>query len=148
MARILFWTSLVVTAGGVAAFTITGLQVKQLEDDQQKEIDRWGYDRDTAMFPDDACREARRPEVNYAPLSKICDDGEQMAMLTNVFLGVTAVAALATGWFYYKGYIAPGNAKTERASATSSKARKKPRNLTVLPTLTPDGAGFTTVIQF
>ncbi len=146
--RILFWTSLVVTAGGVAAFTITGLQVKQLEDDQQKEIDAWGYDRDMAMFPDDACREARRREVNRQSLIKICDDGEQMAMLTNVFLGVTAVAALATGWFYYKGYIAPGDARTERPGVTSAKSRKKPRNLTVLPTLTPDGAAITTVIQF
>jgi hypothetical protein len=130
----------------VAAFTVTGLQVKQLEDDQQKEIDAWGYDRDMATFPDDACKEAEL--VGRDSLTKICDDGEQMAMLTNVFLGVTAVAALATGWFYYKGYIAPGEVKSEKPSSTSAKARKPPRNLTILPTLSPDGAGLTTVIQF
>jgi TolB-like protein len=144
--RVLFWTTAVLTVGGVAAFTITGLKVKQLEDDQQKEIDAWGYDRSTATHPDDACKEARLVGTN-PKLTSICDDGEQMAMLTNVFIGVSVVAAIAAGWFYYKGYIAPGEAKRESPTGTAAK-RKRPRNLTVLPTLSPDGAGLTTVIQF
>src|SRR5262249_11829566 len=37
-ARVLFWTSLVATGAGVAAFTITGLKVKSIEDEQDAAI--------------------------------------------------------------------------------------------------------------
>lgn len=142
--RVLFWTSLVVTGAGVAAFTVTGLRVRSLEDDQEAAIAEWGdaYKDNGVQHQGDACAEAKND--GYAKLTTICDDGEQMALLTNVFIGVTAVAAIATGYFYYKGYVAPGGGSRESAARRS----KKSRNITVMPSVTPDGAGIGAIIQF
>src|SRR5215468_6511813 len=60
-ARVLFWTSLVATGAGVAAFTITGLQVRSIEKEQDAAIAEWGdaYKTNGVQFPNDACAEAR-----------------------------------------------------------------------------------------
>src|SRR5262249_3475765 len=41
-ARIMFWTTLVATGVGVTAFTITGLQVRSIEKEQDAALKEWG----------------------------------------------------------------------------------------------------------
>jgi hypothetical protein len=143
-ARVLFWTSLVLTAGGVAAFTITGLQVKSIENEQDQAIADWGNGYKTSgvvQFPNDACAEARA--VAYQKLIDICDRGQNMATVTNVLIGVTAVAAITTGYFLWKGYISPRSSSHE-----SAKRKSGPTNLVVAPAFSKDGAGIGAIMQF
>ena len=52
-----------------------------------------------------------------ADIISACDNGKQMATVTNVLIGVTAVAAIAAGYFYYKGYVASPEGKSDQARA-------------------------------
>lgn len=140
-ARVLFWTSLVATGAGVAAFTITGLQVRSIEKEQDAAIAEWGdtYKANGVQFPNDACSEARHD--NFSKLVDICDRGQNMATVTNVLVGVTAAAAVATAFFYWRGYMS--TSETERPR--SAKLRTIP---IVAPEVYKSGAGLGAVIQF
>lgn len=141
-ARILFWTSLVATGAGVAAFTITGLQVRSVENEQDRAIAEWGdgYKANGVQFPRDACAEARND--GYGKLVDICDRGERNATLTNVFIGVTAAAAVATALFYWQGYLSTSSSSTEHAAAPKS------HGIVFTPELSPHGAGLGAAVQF
>ena len=79
-ARILFWTSAVLTAGGVVAFSITGSQVRSIEKEQDAAIAAWpdgGYQANGTQFPNDACAEASHDQ--YTKLIRICDRGKSEA---------------------------------------------------------------------
>jgi hypothetical protein len=154
-ARILFWTSVGLTAAGAITFTITGLSKISYEDDQGAAIAAWqaadpeGY-ATVAPQPGESktgCVEARKlsgtQRAAAQQLIDDCDKGESMAMLTNVFAGVTVVTALAAGYFYYKGYIAPKKGGKESATGKRSQPR-----VVVLPEVYPAGAGLGAVIQF
>jgi hypothetical protein len=143
-ARVLFWTSLVATGAGVAAFTVTGLQVRSIENEQDDAIAGFDFSANGGvMNPGDACAEARSD--NYARLVDICDRGKRMATVTNVLIGATAAAAVATAIFYWRGYLAPGSSPGERASLD-----RKPIDTGVLfgPSVYKNGAGFGATIQF
>jgi hypothetical protein len=142
-ARVLFWSSLVATGAGVAAFTITGLKVRSIEKEQDAAIAGFNYEANGVQFRDDACREAAAD--GYQELVDICDRGRSMATVTNVLIGATAVAAVATAVFYWRGYLAGASRGREVA------ARKKPTRLgsvVVSPELYRGGAGIGAVIQF
>ena len=144
----MFWTSLVVTAGGVTAFTITGLKVRDYEDQKLDAIDNSGGVI-TSGPNDNACLEA--DQKSYAPLQKVCSDGKSMATVTNVLVGVTAVAAIATGYFYYKGYVAPGKGgKKESGDQSKRNRRRQARGgqVIIAPTISTDGAGLGAVVTF
>jgi hypothetical protein len=140
-ARVLFWTSLVATGAGVAAFTITGLQVRSIEDEQSQAIKEWGdgFKSNGIQHPNDACAEARND--GFAKLVDICDRGQNMSTVTNVLIGATAVAAVATAFFYWRGYLATGDGDRERGQS----AKLTP---IVTPEVYKNGAGLSTVIQF
>ena len=124
-ARVLFWTSLVATGAGVAAFTITGLQVRSIEKEQDAAIAEWGdtYKANGVQFPNDACAEARHD--SFAKLVDICDRGQNMATVTNVLIGVTAAAAVATAFFYWRGYLATvGDRAAAQRQAADDSARR------------------------
>lgn len=145
--RALFWTTLVVTAGGVASFTITGLKVREYEDQKVDAILNSGGQIESDSS-EDACREARAE--GYRPLVEVCDKGEDMAMVTNVLIGVTAFMAVASGYFYYKGYVSPGK-RSERRGADQARTRRKKRPATeivVTPEVYPGGGGVGAVISF
>jgi hypothetical protein len=155
-ARTLFWTSLVVTAGGGTAFVITGLKVRGYEDDKLTAIQdsRKGKQPSDVGFinagpNDDACAEAKAEGVSK--LSGICSDAKSMATMTNVLIGVTVVAGIATGYFYYKGYIAP-KARNDREHAkrkgTQHAAEATPGEIIVAPQVYKDGAGLGAIITF
>lgn len=141
-ARVLFWTTLVATGAGVAAFTITGLKVKSIENEQDQAIKDWGdgFKSNGVQFPGDACQEARND--GYQKLIDICDRGKSMATVTNVLIGVTAAAAVATAFFAWKGYLAPG-ANNERVAA-----RKLRPRVVLAPELYRNGGGVGAVVQF
>src|SRR5262249_5210112 len=104
-ARIMFWTTLVATGVGVTAFTITGLQVRSIEKEQDAALKEWGdgFRANGVQHPNDACAEARND--GYQKLVDICDRGDRMATLTNVLIGVSAATAIASAIFYWQGYL-------------------------------------------
>jgi hypothetical protein len=139
-ARVLFWTSLVATGAGVAAFTITGLQVRSIEKEQNAAIAEWGdgYKVNGVQYPGDACAEARHD--GFAKLVDICDRGQNMATVTNVLIGATAAAAIASAIFYWRGYLA---ASDELPPSVGTLRQAK-----IAPTVYKNGAGVDAVIQF
>jgi len=128
----MFWTSLVVTAGSATGLTVFGLKVRG-DDENAKEaaIRAWQDDTGMQLDIDDACGDASRllggspaaPDLLRTVDDK-CSKGERDALITNVFIGTTAVAAAATVFFYYKGYIASKPSR-ESANKTMSKRKKK-----------------------
>jgi hypothetical protein len=147
VSRGLFWTSLVVTAGGVAAFTVTGLKVRDYED---QKIDAIRTTHLMAGPNDDACALAGN-NAAYASVKTACDDGKKMATVTNVLIGVTAVAAVAAGFFYYKGYIASERERREQAAARKQKRTVRAAragSVTVVPQVYSTGAGVGAIITF
>jgi hypothetical protein len=142
-ARVLFWTSLVATGAGVAAFTITGLKVRSIEDEQDQAIKEWGdgFKSNGVQFPGDACAEARND--HFQKLVDICDRGKSMATVTNVLIGVTAAAAVATAFFAWKGYLSSGSSG-ERVA----RRKDRPPRIVVSPELYSNGGGVGAVVQF
>jgi len=142
-ARVLFWTSLVATGAGVAAFTITGLKVKSIENEQDEAIAEWGngFRTNGVQFPGDACSEARND--GFQKLVDICDRGKNMATVTNVLIGVTAAAAVATAFFGWKGYLSSGSSDGERVAL-----RKRPPRVVLSPEIYRTGGGVGAVVQF
>jgi hypothetical protein len=136
-ARVLFWTSLVTTGVGVAAFTITGLQVRSIEKEQDDALAKFNFAANGVQHPNDACAEAASD--GFAELQDICDRGKRMATITNVLIGVSAAAAVATAIFYWRGYLIPSHA-SERTARRSK--------LMIGPELYPTGAGLGAVMQF
>jgi hypothetical protein len=137
--RVLFWTSLVATGAGVAAFTVTGLKVRSIENEQDDAISRFDYMANGVQYPNDACREAAND--GNQDLVDICDRGRSMATMTNVLIGATAVAAVATAIFYWRGYLAEDARPRERA-------KRKDQRLLVGPEIYHGGGGVGAVIQF
>jgi hypothetical protein len=131
--RAMFWASLVLTAGSAVGTTVYGLKVRG-SDKQEKEDAISDWQTSTMMMLDikDACGDAeRRLGAGGAPnedgLSLVvdkCDQGQKDALVTNVFIGATAVAAVATVFFYYKGYVASKQSR-EAANSTVTKGKKK-----------------------
>jgi hypothetical protein len=149
VSRGLFWTSLVVTAGGVAAFTVTGLKVRDYEQDKRDAILSTGLNAGPDM---DACA-AAGSNAAYKDVKSACDDGKRMATVTNVLIGVTAVAAVAAGYFYYKGYVAADKASRDQTDARRNKKKRSVRaaragSVTVTPQIYGNGAGLGAVITF
>lgn len=148
--RAMFWTSLVLTAGSATGLTVFGLKVRG-DDEEAKEVAIRAWQEDTGMQLDigDACGDASERLGGSPPspdLLQVVDDkckkGERDALITNVFIGTTAVAAVATVFFYYKGYIA-SKQSTESANKTVKSQHKKKK---AGPTLTfAPGVGPTTV---
>ncbi len=149
-ARILFWSTAVVAAGGLTAFTVTGLKVWGQEEDLRSAVVASRESSDATMAiqagdTDDACEEARTMDHNLA-VAAICGDGESLALMTNVFVGVTAVAAAAAGYFYYTGFVVPG--REPRRDVVGRRARPAAPTVVIAPQLYPSGAGIGALIQF
>ncbi len=130
-ARILFWSSVVATGASVAVFTITGLQVRSLQDDKQTHFEiiianganTDGHPTDSNNDFTDVCAIAddNLGVTGVQDLIDTCDDGRSKALLTNIFIGTSVVTALAASYFYYKGYVQP-KASEERPTVTVTPA--------------------------
>ncbi len=153
MSRALFWTSLVVTASSATGMTITGLQVRgPLREDKENAIRMWqtAHPGDSTLSGDDACTPAANlagmGDQLAAAVADKCDIGKRRALITNVLVGTTVIAAAATIVFYYKGYV---QAEHESRTATSTSQRKKRSPSVVFaPTVSPDQVGAALQIDF
>lgn len=146
-ARILFWTTVVTTVAGAGAVTVTGLQVRGLEDDKVAAINTYhqmAEGMDDPLPVDDACASAsptKAPDVY-----DICEDGKSKASRANLFLAATGASAIAAGVFYYLGYIKPS--ATERRSARAGQGDSDEAVVHIAPTITPDYLGAGVRIEF
>ncbi len=141
--RKLFWTTAVLTAAGATAFTITGLNVRSLEDDKLVEIERVNPTLSTPLDDVDACEDAEAR--NIASVLDICKKGQSRATITNVLIGTTVLTAAAAGYFYYKGYVKAGKSKsTESASKQSSDETV----VKITPAVSPNYVGAGIQIEF
>ena len=70
-----------------------------------------------------------------------------MATVTNVLIGATAVAAVATAIFYWRGYLAANGGKRETATSRRDRPSKL-GGVVISPELYRSGAGVGAVIQF
>ncbi len=148
--RALFWASLVVTAGSATGMTVFGLKVRG-SDEEAKEIAIRDWQDETMMQLDldDACSDAETrltgQNVESRSLLESVDDkcttGKRDALLSNIFIGTTAVAAVATVFFYYKGYVA-SKTSSEAANKTVVRRKKKSKTtVTVAPLVSPTQVG-------
>ena len=137
-ARALFWTSLVITASSATGMTITGLQVRgPLREDKENAIMSWqaAHPGNAALSGDDACTPAANLAAQGDPLaaavSDKCDIGKRRALVTNVLVGTTVIAAAATIVFYYKGYV-----QSEHDNRTARRKKQGPQ-VVFTPTVDP-----------
>lgn len=148
--RALFWVAAGVSAVSVAGFTVTGLQVWEIED----EVDALSK---SVSFPDEFPREVKNacdgfdeytPMDNETGLQKLetkCKDGDSKALITNVLIGVAVASGLAAGYFFYDGYLQADSG--ERAVARRNKKASQP-TVKLTPTVTPDYFGAGVKIEF
>lgn len=147
-ARILFWTTVVTTVAGAGAVTVTGLQVRGLEDDKVAAINAYHGTNEGKAMPldqDDACASAS-PMGESAEVYDICEDGKSKASRANLFLAATGASAIAAGVFYYLGYIKPS--ATERRTARAGQGDSDEAVVHIAPTITPDYLGAGVRIEF
>jgi len=99
-----------------------------------------------AQFHDDVCQVAR--DAGAATVVQTCDSGEKWATATNILVGLTAAAALATGFFYYKAYLQK-DPEEPPATETVTRRRDQPRvEWMVAPSVGPKGGGLGLHLQF
>lgn len=150
-ARVLFWTSLVVTGLGATAVTVTGLQVRgSLKEDQEKAVRDWQNANGTELDQGNACSDAAgRPDSDTLAKAVVdaCDAGKSRATLTNVFLGATVASALAAGYFYWKGYVKAKKGSSGEKMTRKSRSKRK-RNVVVTPHVGPNHLGAGVAIEF
>ncbi len=156
--RALFWTSLVATGAAATGMTVFGLKVRGADQDAKDEaITSWQNDNDMQLDLDDACADASdrldgqnvmdRPGLER--VDDACAQGKRDAMLSNVFVGATAITAVAAVFFYYKGYVASKSSSEGAANATVSSKKKRSRSTVVAaPIVTPTSVGAGVRVDF
>jgi hypothetical protein len=144
--RTLFWVAAGVSAISVAGFTVTGLQVKTIEDDISAAVEDNKY---PGLKPGikNPCNAIPTPRPDALDdLASDCDDGKSKATLTNVLIGVAVASGLAAGYFYYSGYMQADSGERSVAARNKKKAAQPMVKLT--PTVTPDYFGAGVKIEF
>lgn len=149
--RALFWTSLVVTASSATGMTITGLQVRgPLREDKENAIRMWqtAHPGSDKLSGDDACAPAAdlagMGDQLAAAVSDKCDIGKRRALITNVLVGTTVIAAAATIVFYYKGYVSSSHGSEHAANGR----RKQRPEVVFAPAVSPNQVGASLRIDF
>jgi len=149
--RALFWTSLVVTASSATGMTITGLQVRgPLREDKENAIRAWqsAHPGSDKLSGDDACSPAAdlaaMGDQLAAQVADKCDIGKRRALITNVLVGTTVIAAAATIVFYYRGYVSSSHSET-----VTARRGQKPKPVVVFaPEVAPNQVGAALRIDF
>ncbi len=152
--RIAFWSGVLAAGVGGGGWAYSGLQVLSAQDDIDGESAKYSevpdIDGTEDMKHEDACVafDAHFGSRAASPLHAPCDRGERHQKLVNyLWVPVTIGAAVFSGFAYYKGYIQPKRATSERA-ARRNRRRSKQRNFVVTPALGPDLIGAGLGIQF
>jgi hypothetical protein len=118
-------------------------QVNLQPTDDAKDVTRRSL---TTQFHDDVCQLAH--DAGVTTVTSICDSGDKWATVTNVFIGLTVAAGLATGFFYYKAYLQK-DPEQPPAPETVTRRREQPRvEWMVTPSLGPKGGGLGLHLRF
>lgn len=146
--RTLFWVAAGVTAVSVAGFTVTALQVRDLEKDITARADAGELPPGLESGHENPCDAlpAMLATPELRTLDGECSDGKQKALITNVLIGVAVASGLAAGYFYYNGYMQADS--SERAVAARKKKRATETTVKLTPTVTPDYFGAGVKIEF
>ena len=146
--RVAVWPAAALTLLGGAAIIVTGLQVRDYEDQKFQaltDLDESGI----TIVGDDACSQAKGLLPEAQAVVDACDKGMARRDLTNILVGGTIVAAAATAIFYYKGYISPPPTKTEKSPGTASTRKKKRQQAVVFqPVVLPTQVSAGVTIEF
>ncbi len=154
--KIAFVGGVLVTSGMAAGWTFNGLKVwGQLDEDKLEAFNALKA-ANSAVAEDisgvDSCNKAQNLNIsdNGAPelaaLVKACDRGEKAAKRTNFFIAGTAIAAAATAYFGYQGWVVHGKKNKERLSGKGK--RKKKTRVVVTPQVTLDSFGAGLSLEF
>lgn len=156
--KVAFVGGAIVTAGFLGGSIYSGIRVNG-EFDEAK-VDAWtalqeqdlpAYNMitgDTAQGQDvaDSCGKAERvvgtPSPSLLAFISACRDGEDAATLTNIFLAGTVMAAAATAYFGYQGWLA------DKSSKERPQARRETNRVIVTPQIGPDSLGAGLSIEF
>jgi hypothetical protein len=165
--RTLFWVAAGVTVVSTTAHTISWLQVMSAEEDSEKTnvalkaIATDDQDWQSSIvnqnpcgdsFPNDASRidgdNMARDQANdlLSDLEGHCDKGSAARMRTFIFGPLAIASGLATGYFFYRGYMSSDSKAGERSAGKPRKSAQPTVQLT--PTITPDYFGAGVKIEF
>lgn len=162
--KVAFWISAAATVGFGGGILGSGLKVLSAQDDKNTAVGAYQNAHKDDTFPakdpqnndvqkprfstDDVCGEVGLAKYgeDAEGIQAACDDGVKFRNLTNVFIGLTAAAAVVTGVFYYKAYIA----KPERRSRKDESVRRGSDEVqwVVAPAIGPDGGGLGFHLRF
>jgi hypothetical protein len=155
--RALFWVAAGVTAASVAGFTVTGLTVLSIEDSiESTEVTR-GTDVPENFFIDQKpCPQlsmftTELDARTFPTLNDVedeCARGATMKSVTNVLIGVAIAGGLASGYFYYAGYMQDDGDDGEVARRQKNKKNAPATTVQLTPTITPDYFGAGVKIEF
>jgi hypothetical protein len=120
-----------------------------LREDKENAIRMWqtAHPGSDKLSGDDACTPAAdlaaMGDQLAAAVSDKCDIGKRRALITNVLVGTTVIAAAATIVFYYKGYVSPSH-----SSEHASRKKKQGPEVVFAPAVSPDQVGAAMRIDF
>jgi hypothetical protein len=156
--RTLFWVAAGVTVLSTAGHTISYVQLRSAKDDTAtagaelvmlakedgNETWRGSIDGDPCGndFPDSVSGgDATQANALLREIDGHCKDGDSASMRTWIFGPLAIASGLATGYFFYRGYMASDTKAGERSAGRARKSAQP--TVQVAPTITPDyfGAG-------
>jgi len=148
-----FAGGVLLTGAMATGWAYNGLQVWGELDDAK--VDAWNNLKGTQAYDDiadgsqgtvqDSCGKAKGANItpdSTGALSAFlgaCKDGEDAAGRTNLFIAGTAVAALATAYFGYQGWVVHGGGKSNKERRANAKPKK--RTLVVTPQISAGSVG-------
>lgn len=161
--RALFWVAAGVTVVSTTAFTISWRQVVGAEQDAGEAAVRlqrvatndedWrmsvvgrpceGAFPTTSMLIDDSNPDKEDADAILGEINGYCKNGDSASLRTWIFGPLAIASGLASGYFFYRGYMGSDSGSEERAAGKTRKSTHRTVQLT--PTITPDyfGAGMT-----
>lgn len=156
--KIAFVGGVLVTSGMAAGFAFNGLKVVgELKDNKEQAFQDLeatiGSTAASQFAVGDSCGVAKSRQntlgdgtanANLDALISACNEGDDAATLTNIFIAGTAVAALATVYFGYKGWVLNDGESEERMGRKKTKKNR----VVVTPQLTPESVGAGLSIDF
>lgn len=147
-----FAGGVLLTGAMATGWAYNGLQVWGELDDAK--VDAWNNLKGTQAYDDiadgsqgtvqDSCGKAKGAGVSpdssgaLSTFIAACKDGEDTAARTNLFIAGTAVAALATAYLGYQGWVVHGGKSNKERRAG---AKSKKRNLVVTPQISAGSIG-------
>lgn len=126
-ARALFWTTTAITAAGAGTWAYGYFGLIKPNEGSPSDL------MDTTK-----CHDSTPEDSDLDP----CKSGVTGKRLTQIAVPVTIVAGAAAAFFFYKGYIAPKKAGTERPLA------RRKRNVIIAPTVSAKEVGGVLHIEF